>query len=270
MKSTSSGSGLRSVRAIASTPRSATSRRRISASTSSRSSRRRVSNSSCCSRVGELAVGGLALLAGAAHHAGAEVVEVELAQRPVEVVRAADRPARLHARELGDGHRGEPAQLVAVHAHQRVEEHLGELLARELPAAATRRPRPTSPRGRARRGRPSPSSVDTRGVQREVHVEDGLERLPVVVVLHERRAERGLGTRRARRCRRARPRASRRGSRSSTRAGRPPGARGRSPGGRRAPGSSPPTSASCRCRRAPCAPSRCRTGTSAARGASRR
>ena len=32
MKSTSSGSGLRSVRAIASTPRSATSRRRISAS----------------------------------------------------------------------------------------------------------------------------------------------------------------------------------------------------------------------------------------------
>ena len=46
MKSTSSGSGLRSVRAIASTPRSATSRRRISASTSSRNSFSRASNSS--------------------------------------------------------------------------------------------------------------------------------------------------------------------------------------------------------------------------------
>ena len=50
MKSTSSGSGLRSVLAIASTPRSATSRRRISASISFLSCSMRSSYSSCSSR----------------------------------------------------------------------------------------------------------------------------------------------------------------------------------------------------------------------------
>ena len=40
-----------------------------------------------------------------------EVVEVELPQRAVQVVGAADGPARLHARELLHRHRREPAQL---------------------------------------------------------------------------------------------------------------------------------------------------------------
>ena len=139
----------------------------------------------------EDALGHLALVARAAHQAGAEVVEVELTQRAVEVVRPADGAARLHARELGDGHRGEPAELVAVHPHEGVDEHLRELLARDLPTAPTGARLPHQPLEV-----PEVAEVrvvvDPGAVQREIDVEDGLERLPVVVVLDERRAERSL------------------------------------------------------------------------------
>ena len=59
-----------------------------------------------------------------------EVVEVELPQRAVQVVGAADGPTRLHARELLHRRRRQPAQRVAVHGLQRVEQHRGELFAR--------------------------------------------------------------------------------------------------------------------------------------------
>ncbi len=128
MKSTSSGSGLRSVRAIASTPRSATRRRRISASTSSLQVPQAGLELLLGEALGELAVADLAALARLAHHPGGQALEVELPQRAVEVVGAADGPSGLHAREAVHGHTGELAQLLAVHVHQRLEEHLRQLL----------------------------------------------------------------------------------------------------------------------------------------------
>src|SRR5205085_11416609 len=62
------------------------------------------------------------------HHLLGETVVIELPQRPVEVVGAADRAAGLHTRETRHRHRGELAQLLVVHVHERGEEHLGELL----------------------------------------------------------------------------------------------------------------------------------------------
>ena len=118
MKSTSSGSGLRSVRAIASTPRSATRRRRISASIISCSSRRRASYSSSWRRAASGSAGDVPLLPGLSHEAGAELVEVELPQRPVQVVGAADRAAGLHAGELATPRRRRGAAALAVHGHR--------------------------------------------------------------------------------------------------------------------------------------------------------
>ena len=107
MNSTSSGSGLRSVLAIASTPRSATSRRRISAS---------ISFLNCSMRLVVLVVlepllerRQLAadLLAAGLHQLLEHRVEVEVPQRAVQVVRAADRPAGLHAGEALHGLAGQ-------------------------------------------------------------------------------------------------------------------------------------------------------------------
>ena len=107
MKSMSSGSGLRNVLAIASAPRSATSRRRISASTSLRSLSMPglvlVLDQPLLER-GHAAVG---LVLRGLHHALEHAVEIEVAQGPVEVIRAADRTARLHAGEAGTAWRGE-------------------------------------------------------------------------------------------------------------------------------------------------------------------
>src|SRR4030095_7598509 len=87
MKSTSSGSGLRSVRAMASTPRSATSRRRVSASLSLRSV---VGPGLVLVALEALLEGreGLGrLLAGLLHELVEHAVEVEVPQRAVQVVR---------------------------------------------------------------------------------------------------------------------------------------------------------------------------------------
>ena len=84
-----------------------------------------------------------------------EAVEVELPQRAVEVVGAADGPARLHARELLHRRRREPAQLRrGPCVMQRVEEHLGELLA-ATSACRRRRPAPGRPAARPLRRRPT-------------------------------------------------------------------------------------------------------------------
>ncbi len=155
MKSMSSGSGLRSVLAIASAPRSATSRRRISASISLRSASMRASYSSRARRsssgVSPPSACGLGLLHQPLEHA----VEVEVPQRAVEVVGAADRPARLHAGEAADRLAGEGPHHGLVAVHQRPVEHLGQLLGGEPLHAAGRRPgRRRAARRAAARARP--------------------------------------------------------------------------------------------------------------------
>ena len=137
----------------------------------------------------EVVVGDVAFFLGSADEPRREVVQVELPQRPVQVVGAPDGASRFHARELGDRGGGEAAQLVAVHVHQRVEEHLRELLAGELASA--------SPAAAGFADHLGPLvgvgvvGVDTGAVQREVDVEDGLERGPVPVMLDEGGTERG-------------------------------------------------------------------------------
>ena len=78
--------------------------------------------------LGQLAVADLAALARLAHHPGGQALEVQLPQRSVEVVRAADGPSGLHAGEAVHGHTGELTHLLPVHVHQRLEEHLRQLL----------------------------------------------------------------------------------------------------------------------------------------------
>ena len=195
MKSTSSGNGLRNVRAIASTPRSATSRRRISASIISLKTLSRPSKSSRASRSSNAPSPIWRLSCGLLHHLADETVGVELTQRAVEVVRAADRSARLHAREARDRRRREHAHFVLVHAHERVEEHLRELLVGDLAHRAAL----------IHRGAQLVEVCLRVGVElglafgvhagrehREVDLEHRLEHAVVARVLHERRAERGL------------------------------------------------------------------------------
>ena len=140
----------------------------------------------------ERAFADLLVLLRALHHLLDQTFGVELPQRPVQVVRTADRSARLHPREARDRSPRQHPHLLAVHVHQRVEEHLRELLVRHLAHRAagfhglaqlleigalgaflaTPRPRP-------------------RAEHREVDLEHGLEHLGVAVVLHQRRLERG-------------------------------------------------------------------------------
>ena len=176
---------------MASTPRSATRRRRISDSTSSFSSRRRAWNSSSARRSASVAVAYLALLARLAHHPGGQALEVQLPQRSIEVVGAADGPAGLHAREAVHGHTGELAHLLPVHVHERLEEHLRQLLGRDVAHRAAA----LGAHGLhgLEVGRTTVVALaDPRRVEREIDVEDGLEGAPVVVVLHQGRSERGL------------------------------------------------------------------------------
>jgi hypothetical protein len=128
--------------------------------------------------------------ARAGHQTRTQLLEVELAQRTIEVVRTADWPPRLHPRERGDRHGRQAPELVAVHRHQGFQQHRGELFARHLATGAATH---------CLRGKLLPQllvervfAFHARRVQREVHVEDGFERLPVVMVLHERRSERGF------------------------------------------------------------------------------
>ena len=124
-----------------------------------------------------------------------ETLGVELPQRAVEVVRAAHRPARLHPGEAR--HRGarERAELLGVHAHERVEEHLREILVGELAhrAAGVHLVAELVEVG-LRVGTELAGFaflVDTGAEDREVHLEHRVEHAVVAVILHERRADRG-------------------------------------------------------------------------------
>ena len=137
----------------------------------------------------------LAALGAAFHHPLGQAVVVELPQRAVQVVGAADRTPRLHPREARHRHRRQLAELLAVHVHQGGEEHLGELLVAHA-LAGTAAPLLT---GYATRlvarlavGTLAVAAVlvaDASRVQREVDVEDGVERAPVAEVLHQRGRE---------------------------------------------------------------------------------
>jgi hypothetical protein len=138
----------------------------------------------------ELVVGDLAGFARCAHEARTEVVEVELTERPVEVVGATDGTPRLHPRERADRGGREPPQLVAVHRLERLKQHRRELFARQLAAgpAAGRVVVECLPHLVVA----VPLALHAGRVQGEVDVEHRLERAPVMVVLHERRSERRL------------------------------------------------------------------------------
>ena len=123
-------------------------------------------------------------------------VEVEVAQRAVEVVRAAHRTPGLHAGEALHGLAGHRPHHRLVAAEQRPHEEVGDLFRGErihpAGAAATvglallvlHRPPHLVGFGAVAFGQ-----AVLRAAQAEVHLEHGLERAPVGVVLHERRPE---------------------------------------------------------------------------------
>ena len=124
-------------------------------------------------------------------------VEVEVAEGPVQVVRAAHRPSRLHPREAGHRLSGQRPQHGLVGMLQRTVEHLRQFLGRERLHGAS------LGRGQLVR-QPLQQLVDVllalelvgagerRASQREVHLEDCLESLPVGVALDQGGGQRVL------------------------------------------------------------------------------
>ena len=78
--------------------------------------------------LGQVAVADLAPLAGLPHQTGGQALEVQLPQRSIEVVGAADGPSGFHPGEAVDGHARQLAELLPVHVHERLEQHLRQLL----------------------------------------------------------------------------------------------------------------------------------------------
>ena len=125
-------------------------------------------------------------------------VEVEVAQRAVEVVRAADGAPGLHAGEALHRLAGEGAHHRLVGVEQRLHQHLGDLFGRER----VHRARRAAVLARLLLLHLAPHLVERALValdepvlgpaQREVDLEHRLERPPVGVVLDQRRAERVL------------------------------------------------------------------------------
>ena len=76
------------------------------------------------------------LLAGLLHELVEHAVEVEVPQRAVQVVGAADRPARLHARVAAHGLAGERLEHGLVALGEGLHEHLGQLFGRHRVADA--------------------------------------------------------------------------------------------------------------------------------------
>ncbi len=136
MNSTSSGSGLRSVLAIASAPRSATRRRRISASISPLNFSIRSWNSSFSRRSSSEVSSSAGFFGGCVHHLLEHVVEVEVPQRAVQVVGAADRSTGLHTGEALHGLLGHGPHHALVAVHQRLHQHLSDLFGRQAVHAA--------------------------------------------------------------------------------------------------------------------------------------
>ncbi len=143
----------------------------------------------------ERAVADLRVLLRLFHHLRDEALGVELPQRPVEVVRTTHRAAGFHARVPRDCRTREQSQLLAVHVHQRIEEHLRELFVRHLTHRAGgfhRLAQLLEVGFGAFAFGPGLRALDARAEHREVHLEHRVEHLGVPVVLHERRAERSL------------------------------------------------------------------------------
>jgi hypothetical protein len=142
------------------------------------------------------------LLPGLLHELVEHAVEVEVPQRPVEVVGAADRPARLHAGVAAHRLAGDRLEHGLVALGQRPEQHLGQLLGRQRLAAGAPHP-PLVALGLGlhlahevlevghRLGRLVGEGV-LAAPQREVDLEDRLEHPPVGGVLHQRRRQRVL------------------------------------------------------------------------------
>ena len=144
----------------------------------------------------ERAVADLVLVLGVRHHLAGETVDVELPQRAVQVVRTADRTARLHACEPRDRGRRDHLHLGPVHAHQRVEQQLRELLVRQLAhrAAGIHRTAQLVEAGLvlALAALAVLARLHAGREHREVDLEHRVEHAVVARVLHERRAEAGL------------------------------------------------------------------------------
>ena len=126
-----------------------------------------------------------------------DTVEIEVPQRPVQVIRTSDGTAWLHPGVSLHRLAGDPTHHLLIAAHQRLVKHLCEFFRTEILA-------------------PTPLLIATSllialfvlvdlrqldrfvanavlvATEREVHLEDGLEGLPVIVVLHQGRSERVL------------------------------------------------------------------------------
>jgi len=124
--------------------------------------------------------------------------EVEVTKRPVQVVRAADGAPWFHAGKALHRRAGDRPHEVLVRPHERLVEHLGEVVGRHslaltLPLAFTlgavfwillRRVV-----AGLKRVAVFVEQVVLSAAQREVDLEHCLERIPVLVVLHERRGQ---------------------------------------------------------------------------------
>ena len=125
-------------------------------------------------------------LLGHLHETLEHALEVEIAQRAVQVVGASDGTARLHPRIAADRLAGRGPKHLGVASHQGPVEHLGQFLGTEHVAGPAQ----------VALGRDLAAGVldvveigirdlVLRAPQREVHLEDGLESLPVSLVLHQ-------------------------------------------------------------------------------------
>ena len=128
----------------------------------------------------------------ALHQLLEHAVEVEIPKRAVEVVGAPDGTPGLHPRVPAHSLPGERPHHRLVGVQQRAVEHLGELLGGQLLHGAAWPALLLLARLHLAPLVAIAFAVDgeLRPAQREVHLEDGLERAPVRVVLHERGGER--------------------------------------------------------------------------------
>ena len=139
--------------------------------------------------LGQLTAG---LLAGGLHELVHHPVEVEVPQRAVQVVGAADRPAGLHAGVPGDGLAGQGPHHGVVALHQRLVQQLSISSSGDSESIDAAAPRPSPCCDWSWSSRHSASSSSSPSIaycgprRREVDLEDRLERPPVRVALHQR------------------------------------------------------------------------------------
>jgi hypothetical protein len=135
------------------------------------------------------------LLLGRVHHLLEHVVEVEVAQRPIQVIGTADRSTRFHPREALNRLLRERPHRALITVHQRLHEHLGDLFGCERLHAAL-----ASALALHLLLHLAPELVEIGffiavgdlvlgSAEAEVDLEDRLEAAPVGVVLDQRRPE---------------------------------------------------------------------------------